>query len=152
MTGTTSEIDKEALKSWYQGLLQIVAREMVKIGAVGGTAVEARPVWISPFKILIAKVWDASEKSQFIWAISGEGAITDHIKGSLATTSREAARHFSLKWQVDADRLLHAAQTKPSVGNSVQHMKAYTSELIGYAETLYDLAARDDVWNQKPEA
>jgi len=152
MTDTTSEMDKEAIKSWYQDLLQTVAREMVKIGAVGGMAVEARPVWISPYKILIAKVWDASEKSKFIWTISGEAVITDHIKGSLATTSREVARHFSLKWQVDADQLLHLAQTKPSAGNTVQNMKAYTTELIGYAETLYDLAARDDVWHQKPEA
>jgi hypothetical protein len=152
MTGTTSEVDKEALKSWYQGLLHTVTREMIKTGAINGTAVEARPVWISPFKILIAKVWDASEKSQFIWTISGEDVITDHIKGSLATTSREAARHFSLKWQGDADRLLHVATNKPSIENSELHMKAYTTKLIGYAESLYDLAARDDVWQQKPEA
>ena len=152
MTVTISDADVEGLKSWYQGLLHTVVREMIKIGAIAGTAVEARPVWISPFKILIAKVWDASQKSQFIWAISGEGVITDHINGSLAATSREVARHFSLKWQVDADRLLHLAQNKPTVENSEQHMKAYTSQLIGYAESLYDLADRDDVWQQKPEA
>ena len=151
MTGTISDANVEGLKPWYQGLLHTIVQEMIKTGVVDGTAVEARPVWISPFKILIAKVWDASQKSQFIWAISGEGVITDHISGSLATTSREAARHFSLKWQVDADRLLHVAKNKPLVENSEQHMKAYTSQLIEYAESLYDLADRDDVWQQKPE-
>jgi hypothetical protein len=149
MTATETGEDKEALKSWYQGLLHTVTREMIKTGAVGGTAVEARPVWISPFRILIAKVWDTSEKSRFFWAISGEAVTTDHIKGSLATTPREAARHFALKWQVDADRLLHIAQNKPSTGNSEKHMKAYTDNLIEYAESLYNLAGRDDVWGQR---
>jgi hypothetical protein len=151
MSGKHAKADKKALKSWYQGMLHSVTREMIKIGAISGTAVEARPIWISPYKILIAKVWNASDKSQFIWTISGEAVITDHIKGSLATTSREAARHFSLKWQVDAERLLHVAANKRSIENSEQHMKAYTSKLIQYAEALYDLTVRDDVWQQKPE-
>ena len=48
MTEQNPDMDKEALKSWYSKLLQEVAREMIKIGAVTGAAAEARPVWISP--------------------------------------------------------------------------------------------------------
>ena len=141
--------DNEALKSWYTALLNTVTREMIKNGAVSGTAVEARPVWISPYKVLIARVWDVSDKSRFIWAISGDNVITDHIAGSMAATPKEAARHFSLKWQMDADRLIHLAKTKPSVENTEEHMEAYTEKLIECAEYLYDFTTRDEVWLQR---
>ncbi len=148
MTEQNPDMDKEALKSWYTKLLYAVVREMVKTGAVPGPAAEARPVWISPNKVLIAKVWEASQKSNFIWTISGEAVITDHIAGNLAATPREAARHFSLKWQMDADRLLEVAKSKGA--NTEASMEAYTTRLIGYAEYLYDMASRDDAWQQRP--
>jgi len=149
MTESNPDMDKKALKSWYTKLLHEVVREMIKIGAVSGAAAEARPVWISPYKVLIAKAWEASQKSNFIWTISGEAVITDHIAGNLAATPREAARHFSLKWQMDADRLLEVARSKGAGTNTEASMEAYTTKLIGYAEYLYDMASRDDVWQQR---
>jgi len=150
MTDSNTETEKEAIKSWYTKQLYAVTNEMIKIKAVVGPAVEARPVWISPYKILIAKVWEASQKSEFIWTISGEGVITDHIAGNLATTPREVVRHFSLKWQMDADQLLDLAKNKAPVADSEEHMEAYTNQLIQYAESLYDLSTQDDVWQQGP--
>ena len=150
MTESNPDMDKEALKAWYTKLLYAVVREMIKIGAVSGTAAEARPVWISPHKVLIAKVWEASQKSNFIWTISGEAVITDHIAGNVATTPRDAARHFSLKWQMDADRLLVLAKNRQPVENTEEHMEAYTDKLIQYAEYLYEMASRDEVWQQSP--
>jgi len=150
MTDSNAETEREAIKSWYTKALHAMTREMIKIKAVAGPAVEARPVWISPYKILIARVWEASQKSNFIWTISGEGVITDHIAGNMAATPREVVRHFSLKWQMDADQLLVLAKNKASVKESQQHMEAYTTKLIQYAESLYDLANLDDVWQQKP--
>ncbi len=150
MTESNAATEKEAIKSWYTELLYAMTREMIKIKAVAGPAVEARPVWVSPYKILIARVWEASQKSNFIWTISGDSVITDHIAGNLAATPREAARHFSLKWQMDADQLLLVAKNKASGKDTQENMVAYTDKLIQYAEALYDLAARDDVWQQRP--
>jgi len=149
MTESNDAMDKEALKAWYTKLLYAVVREMIKIGAVSGTAAEARPVWISPYKVLIAKVWEASQKSHFIWTISGEAVITDHIAGNVATTPREAAKHFSLKWQMDADQLLALAKNRSPAENTEANMEGYTDKLIQYAEYLYDMAGRDDVWQQR---
>jgi hypothetical protein len=149
MTESNDAMDKEALKAWYTKLLYAVVREMIKIGAVSGAAAEARPVWISPHKVLIAKVWEASQKSDFIWTISGEAVITDHIPGNMAATPREAARHFSLKWQMDADQLLVLAQNRTPVENTAEHMEGYTDKLIQYAEYLYDMASRDEIWQQR---
>ncbi len=152
MTEQTNETDNEALKSWYTTVLNTMVKEMIKTGAVTGTAVEARPIWVSPYKVLIAKVWDVSQKSNFIWAISGDNVITDHIAGSMAVTPKEVARHFSLKWQMDADRLLSLAKNQTPIENAKTHMEPYTEKLIQCAEYLYDFTDRDDVWLQRPTA
>ena len=149
MTKSEAELEREALKGWYKPLLDGVVQEMLKRKAVVGAAVEATPVWISPNKILIAKVWGMGQKTRFIWTISGDAVITDHIPRSMAVTPQEAARHFSLKWQMDAGRLLQAAENKPMVENSEAHMKDYTARLVQSAESLYDLTCQDDIWREK---
>jgi len=146
MTESKLDADKEQLKNWYKPLLDNVVQEMLKRKAVAATAVEANPVWVFPFKILIAKVWGMGEKTRFIWTISGEDVITDHIPGKLAATPKDAARHFALKWQMDADRLLALGKNKKPGGGSQESMGNYANKLIQNAESLYDLAERDDIW------
>ena len=149
MTQETSITDKEAVRAWYKKELETVVREMLKIEAINGVAVEANPVWSVPFKILIAKVWNANEKSRFIWTISGDRVVTDHIAGSIASKPQEVARHFALKWQMDAKQLDDIAKGKTPVENTQAHMEGYTEKLVEYAELLYDLSGRDEIWVTK---
>ena len=146
MTETKTDTDKEAIKSWYKPLLDAVVLEMQARKIVAGTAVEASPVWIFPNQILIAKVWGMGQKNRFIWTISGDAVVTDHIPGSMAATPKDAARHFSLKWQMDADRLIALGHTKRMVDGAQQHMGDYANKLIRNAEALYDLTERDEIW------
>jgi hypothetical protein len=132
--------------AWFKPLLDAMVEEMKKIGAVTGAAIEANPVWGLEDKLLISKVWGSSNKSKFIWTITGENAITDHIPGSMASTPQEAARHFSFKWQMDADRLFEMAKAKSPVANSGAIIEAHAKKVIQHAESLYDLASQDDVW------
>lgn len=143
------QAENEAIRAWYKKTLDETVREMLRTGAVTGVAIEAAPVWRAPYQVLIAKVWDAMQKSQFIWTISGENAVTDHIAGSLAATPQEAARHFALKWQMDADRLGEVARNKSNIENTEEHMEGYTEKLIQYAEGLYELASQDELWKPK---
>jgi hypothetical protein len=132
--------------AWFKPLLDAMVEEMKKIGAVTGAAIEANPVWGLEDKLLISKVWGSSNKNKFIWTITGENAITDHIPGSMASTPQEAARHFSFKWQMDADRLFEMAKAKSPVANSGAIIEAHAKKVIQHAESLYDLASQDDVW------
>lgn len=149
MERAESGADQAALKSWYKGLLDRLVPDLVKAGAITGAAVEARPVWAAPEQILIARVWNAAQKSQFIWAIVVKDVVTDHIAGSAAASAKEAARHFSLKWQMDADRLLRA------VGESVQdeaaaaEIRNYARRLVALAEQMYELSQQEEVWQRK---
>ena len=141
--------DNSALKSWYKRVLDGVVRDMLRAGAVAGTAVEATPVWAVPNEILIARVWSAGQQNSFIWTIAGERMITDHIVGAVAATPREVARHFSLKWQVDAERLYQIARRKDVPEIAGKQIETYAGRVIQCAERLYDLASREDIWQHQ---
>jgi len=149
MTESNADADTEALGSWYKPLLDNVVKEMIRIKAVTGAAVQASPVWMVPYEILIAKVWGITHENEFVWTISVDKFIADFIAGSLAATPREVARHFSLKWQLDADRLPNLIKSTVPIENADTRTQAYSKQLIRYAETLYDLANRDDVWQER---
>lgn len=149
MTESNTDTDNEAIRAWYKSALDKVVREMVKIQAITGAAVDAAPMWMVPYKILIARVWDSSQKTQFIWTISGDGVTTDHVPGSMATTPQDVAKHFSMKWQLDADNIMELAKSKAPGGKPEPHMEAHAQKLIEQAENLYGLTMVDDYW--KPE-
>ena len=132
--------------AWYKPLLDAVVKEMLHRKAVVGAAVEATPVWAFPEKILIAKVWGTGEKSRFIWTISGDDVVMDQIPGKMAATPKEVARHFSLKWQMDADRLRALIAQKNQLNVPKVYMESYADKLVQCAESLYDLTERDDIW------
>lgn len=148
MTESNTDADREALESWYKPLLDKVVEEMIRIKAVTGVAVQATPVWMVPNEMLIAKVWGINHESDFVWTISVDKLIADYVAGSLAATPRDVARHFSLKWQMDADRILNIEANKGPIANTGKNMQAYSKQLIQRAEILYDLASRDDAWQQ----
>jgi hypothetical protein len=146
MTDPKLDAENEELKSWYKGVLDNVVKEMIRAEVITGAAVEAAPVWAVPNRLLIAKVWEVSRKNSFVWAIAGGDWITDHINGSLATNPRDAARHFSLKWQMDADRMLEMAKTKTSDENTRANVETVVNKLIYQAESLYELTNREAGW------
>lgn len=149
MADSKADADVKALESWYKSLLDQVVKEMVRLKAVTGVAVQATPVWMVPHEILIAKVWGVNHENDFVWTASVDKFIADYIAGSLATTPREVARHFSLKWQMDADRILKIEKSKLSVENPDAKMQDFSKQLIHHAESLYEMANRDDVWQER---
>ena len=149
MADSTADADTKALEAWYKSLLDQVVQEMIRLKAVTGVAVQAAPVWMVPHEILIAKVWSINNERDFVWSVSVDRLIADYIAGSLAAIPREVARHFSLKWQMDADRLLSREHSKLAVEKQDARMQDFSNKLIRHAETLYEMANRDDVWQER---
>ena len=146
MTEPKEQTEKARIKAWYKELLGNTVKQMTDIQAISGVAVEASPVWMAPTLVLIAKVWPAAQKSNFIWTISGEGVVTDHIAGSMATNPRDVAKHFSFKWQMDAERLLELAKKANASEEAEAEIRVQCDRLIRCAESLYGLVSRDDGW------
>jgi len=147
MTEIIADSDMEQTRTWYTALLGDTVQEMIRTGAITGIAIEASPVWAAPEKFLIARAWPANKKSDFIWTISGDDVITDHIAGHLVATPKEAARHFALKWQVDADHILNLIKNKAPDEKTEQQMQEQANRLTLNAEILYDLTNLEDIWD-----
>jgi hypothetical protein len=134
-------------KTWYRTLLNAVVQEMVRVEAISGENIEAKPFWAIPLRILIGQI-RVQGTQEFIWVISGPDVSTDHIDGNLAASPRDAARHFAMKWQMDAERLNTLVKQKAEVVNPEVDREAFANTLIGYAESLYDIVNNDDFWDQ----
>jgi hypothetical protein len=148
MTESNADTTEETPEPWYKPLLDKVVAEMIRLKAVTGVAVQASPVWMLPEEILMAKVWSVGHENDFVWTISVDKFIADYVAGSLAEGPRDVAKHFSLKWQMDADRILARENKKSPIENPDEKIRGYSKQLIQYAEMLYDLAGRDEAWEQ----
>lgn len=121
--------DDPNLKAWIKDRLQEVVLELGERGVVDSMLVEAKPDWMLPRTLLIGRIRERGRKTGFDWFICGDAPLT-HAEHTVASTAREAARHFALQWQLKAAR----------EGNSGE-------ELAQRAEALYELVEDDRFWD-----
>ena len=126
---TQNEAD-ESPSRWARDIFDKAVRQIIDLGIIDGAYAEARPAWVLPDNVVIGQLRDANEPTAFRWVITGE-MPTDHIGSDVAATPRDAARHFSLKWQMDA------AHTKNP---------AVVDMLVAKAEELYQIVEDDSLW------
>jgi len=92
-------------------------------------------------------VWyvKTNEKDVDLWVISGEFP-TDITSSKIAKNAREALRHFSMSWHIQAAKLEDGiAEGKFELGDEQTQAK-FAKELIARAEGLYDLYNSDKLW------
>ncbi len=106
-------------------------------------------VWTLPHRLFIGKIWPKSDKNRAYWVISGSDIPTDHIEGSLAETARDAARHFTMKWQLQGARLeqLESKEDSTETVDDVDWQKV-AQRLQAQAEGLYSLIENEEIWRQ----
>ena len=121
----------EAQDAWVKETTGRAVKELTAQGVLESVLVEAKPAWAFPGQILIGKVRDQGDRTGFYWFIAGM-LPTDCIASSVAPTARDAARHFSLKWQLEAAR-------KGEEGE----------ELARQAEGLYELTDQPELWKER---
>ena len=123
------------MQAWLQLQLDAAVQELMNNGIVESLLVEAKPAWVFPLQILIGKIREQGDSTQSKWFICGE-VPTDHLNYAHASTPREAARHFAMKWQLDATR----------------HQEGFDNELADKAEALYALVDDARLWPQNKAA
>ena len=79
------------------------------------------------------------------WLITGGGGPTDILNAELANQPRDAARHFSLKWQLGAQQLLDG-EVAPPADMTEQEVREKTGNLIRCAEALSELVSTEQFW------
>jgi hypothetical protein len=94
----------------------------------------------SRYLIPIMALWKINliDKSK-VWVITGD-VPTDHLVLETNEAARDVIRHFSFKWQVQADDLLRSNDKEQST---------FANLLIQKAEGLYELFSKDELWIAK---
>ncbi|MCH7501891.1 MAG: DUF4826 family protein [Proteobacteria bacterium] len=128
----TSNDISEKLQPWIRSQLDSAVQTLIKLQVFEGALIEVKPAWTLPFQLLIGKAREQSDARNFRWFICGDIPL-DHLGSAAASTPREAAKHFAMKWQLDAARLQDDS----------------SETLIENAEALYALADDDNLWANK---
>lgn len=113
--------------AWAKARLAEAIDELTEKGIVTTPFVEARLAWMLPQQFFIAELRENSTAPPALWLIGGD-VPADHVDVALADTPRNAARHFGMKWQLEAAR---------EGGNAT---------LEARAELLLGLTQVDDAW------
>jgi len=142
---------RKKLDAWIKKQLDNAVRKLVNQGAIDSVIVEAKPAWVLPFQILIGKIRAHGHANDFEWFICGE-VPTDYLASDVASTPRETARHFALKWQLRAARQQVPAAQEPFGTEPETDRNDPGEQLSEKAEALYELVEDTRLWSQEKEA
>lgn len=111
-------------------------------GILPGAVAEAKPAWALPEQLVIGRLRRPGADT-FFWVIGGVFP-SDCIPSDVASTPREAARHFVLRWQLEAARAREAGGTR--------HLPMVDAgELERSAEQLFGIVRDDALWPPAPD-
>jgi len=139
---------REELNTWIKKQLDAAVWKLIDQGEIESVMVEAKPAWVLPFQILIGKIRARGQSSGFTWFICGE-ILTDFLDFSVASTPRDAARHFAMKWQLEAARNQERTEPQPTGSASQLSRQGTGGQWTEQAEALYELVEDKRLWLQQ---
>lgn len=137
----------ESAASWIRETLNRAVQEITSHGIFDGDFVEARPLWSLPGKVMIGQIRDTNGQTTFRWFICGD-LPTDHVPANVASTPRDAMRHFSLKWQLGVARYEDPATRQAAGMQESPGPDERGTILAARAEELYEMVADDNLWQE----
>lgn len=124
---------EEQQQQWIKNQYQVATKYLAEKGVV----TQSVQVEESRYLVPILALWKlTSIDGNKFWVLCGD-LPSDHSSVDVAPNAREAIRHFSLKWQMQAENLL---QAKNEEQNEFAHL------LIGRADGLYKLFNDESLW------
>ncbi len=137
---------KEWMQQEYTKTIQYCNRLGFQVDRVMQTESQCLPPIIGIWRVRLKE-----ESARYIWVISGQVA-TDHIHADNAKSPREVLRHFSLSWQLKAERLQQGIETGKLELKDAETQKKFAATLIQNADNLYGLYENDKLWQQTSKA
>lgn len=129
------QMSESQQQSWLREQYQGANKYLADKGYVVQSVNEAESRYLVP----VIAIWKLNlMANQSVWVICGD-VPTDHVKADVASSARDAIKHFSLKWQLQADSLLQ---------NDGEEQTEFARVLIGRAEGLYQIYDDEKLWGQ----
>ena len=139
----SEEEQRAAYETWLKKELDSHPTHLFKHNLIDGK-VKVALAWALPGRLCLGIVMSDKDPAKAYWVISGD-VPTDHLVLKQAADAREAAKHFAMKWQLQAARLVESQ----SVGRSADDPKVWSEAggvLTRKAEALYALTEDDAHW------
>lgn len=130
-----SQMTDDEIREWctqsYQGAVSFLAQE----GIITESVVLEESSYLPP----IVAFWKIkSSENEFYWVVNDE-IKADFIPASAAKTARDAAKVFSLRWQLEVEKVTALENIEDKV---LQEAK----ELEFVATRLYQIHEEDELW------
>jgi hypothetical protein len=142
------DVATEQAVAWARGMIDQAVQQFIDRGILEGAFLEAKPAWAVPSDVLIGLAREPGGDHSF-WLICGENVPFDYLASSAAGSPREAAKHFALRWHLEAARMKESASPweNPGAERAAEHESA-GAQLEHQAEFLYRLVDDDALWRQ----
>lgn len=151
MSETLHSGGSDDVATWAKEVLDVIVNEMMERGIVSSILIEAKPIWVLPYKIMIGQVRETHEQTKSIWVIGGDVPI-DSIETTVASTPRDVARHFALKWQLDAARYKDPAVQNELGADLKDSWDQLGERLARKAEALFELVEDENLWQEPSDS
>jgi hypothetical protein len=130
---TPDKMTEDEQQNWVREQYQIATKYLAEKGIV----TDSVQVEDSRYLVPLLALWKITAiGGQKYWVLCGD-LPSDHSSIDIANNAREALKHFSLKWQVQAENLLKV---------DAPDQKEYAQLLIGRADGLYKLQSDESMW------
>jgi len=127
------EMTEEQKQAWIREQYLKATKYLAEKGLITESVAETESRYLVP----VMALWKINllDKTK-VWVVSGD-LPTDHIVLDKGETARDVVRHFSFKWQLQAENLLRLDD---------QEQKQFAEFLITRADGLYQLYDKDELW------
>ena len=133
---SSKEVNQEQLSEWVREQFQRANKHLAEKGVLFESVVIEESQYLAPY-VAIWKI--KASDGKFYWVISGD-VPADFMPYESEKTARDALRGFSLRWQLQADNILHSGSN-----DKIQH--DFANRLIAKAEAVYELFSNDKAWD-----
>ncbi len=135
MTDTTPT-NQQQLGEWVRQQFQRANKHLAENGVLFDSVKTEESRYLAPY----VAVWKivAQDKKPY-WVISGDVPV-DYTLGANAPSAREALRHFSLNWQLQAENIF-------STGTQDKTQVDFANLLVHRANHLYTIFEDNTFWS-----
>ncbi|WP_028115258.1 DUF4826 family protein [Ferrimonas senticii] len=126
-------------QQWLRVQYQKANKHMAEKGVLPGKVILKESRYLVPF-VAVWKMEDASPHRRRYWVLSGD-LPTDIVAESVAKNARDAVHHFSMLWQLKAEKLLRS-------GDQTQVKLAQL--MVSRAEALMKMHGDKRLWGEMP--
>ena len=138
---TISPEEMEKLRQeWVRTQFQKANRFLAEKGVIPSKVLADESRYLAPY-LAIWKLESKRPTTKTYWVMSGD-LPSDFVDVKVAKTARDAVRHFSMMWQMQAENLIRSGATRRDATQA-----KFAQLLVSRAESLYRMHNDEKLWN-----